>query len=394
MESRYPNIDNLKRELESLPEITSENQRKLDQKIRLEFNYNSNHIEGNTLTYGETELLLMFGKTTGDHEIREFQEMQGHDLAFEMIKDWSNVTERWLTETDIRTLNKMVLVNPFWKEAITENNQSTRRLIRVGEYKEYPNSHPFDDGNGRVSRLVMNYILLKYGYPPVIIKSADKKGYLNALNQADVGNMQEFVDYVVKEVKWSLLLHMKARKGEKLEEEKDWQKQLKIFSKKGTKAPSKRTYVSTVDLWVESIFPSVLKVEANLNTRLSTLFESSDFKVILSKGSNDKAKFDMTAHVRIQDKSKISKEKVDINSVQYLSVTFSYNNFIKNGIDTFDIELYLIFKFEQFKYSVELNTWGKTELVKAIDKNLNDADIDLITNILGQEAVRKINNYI
>ena len=286
MESRYPNIDNLKRELESLPEITSENQRKLDQKIRLEFNYNSNHIEGNTLTYGETELLLMFGKTTGDHEIREFQEMQGHDLAFEMIKDWSNVTERWLTETDIRTLNKMVLVNPFWKEAITENNQSTRRLIRVGEYKEYPNSvrlqngkifhyatpeetpakmadliswlkeeeqkselhpielaaifhhkfvliHPFDDGNGRVSRLVMNYILLKYGYPPVIIKSADKKGYLNALNQADVGNMQEFVDYVVKEVKWSLLLHMKARKGEKLEEEKDWQKQLKIFSKKG-----------------------------------------------------------------------------------------------------------------------------------------------------------------
>jgi len=375
MESRYPNIDNLKRELESLPEITSENQRKLDQKIRLEFNYNSNHIEGNTLTYGETELLLMFGKTTGDHEIREFQEMQGHDLAFEMIKDWSKETERWLTETDIRTLNEMVLVKPFWKEAITENNQSTRRLIRVGEYKEYPNSvrlqngkifhyatpeetpakmadliswlkeeeqkselhpielaaifhhkfvliHPFDDGNGRVSRLVMNYILLKYGYP------------------------------------------------------------------------RKRTYVSTVDLWVESIFPSVLKVEANLNTRLSTLFESSDFKVILSKGSNDKAKFDMTAHVRIQDKSKISKEKVDINSVQYLSVTFSYNNFIKNGIDTFDIELYLIFKFEQFKYSVELNTWGKTELVKAIDKNLNDADIDLITNILGQEAVRKINNFI
>src|SRR5205823_1964159 len=122
------------------------------------------------------------------------------------------------------------------------DGQPTRRLIKIGDYKEYPNHvrlqngeifeyalpaetsiqmgeliawyraeeenkklhpvvlaamlhykfvriHPFDDGNGRISRLLMNYVLLQHNLPPVIIKSADKKNYLFALNLGDTGNI-------------------------------------------------------------------------------------------------------------------------------------------------------------------------------------------------------------
>lgn len=57
-------------------------QKKLDEKFRLEFNFNSNHLEGNTLTYGETKMLFLFEKTQGNHELIEYEEMRAHDVAF------------------------------------------------------------------------------------------------------------------------------------------------------------------------------------------------------------------------------------------------------------------------------------------------------------------------
>ena len=60
-----------------------EHERRLWQRLRIEWNYNSNHIEGNTLTYGETLLLLIHGRTRGDHLMREYEEMRGHDVAIE-----------------------------------------------------------------------------------------------------------------------------------------------------------------------------------------------------------------------------------------------------------------------------------------------------------------------
>jgi Fic family protein len=284
MQSTIERINSLVAELQSLAVISEDNQRKLDKKFRLEFSYNSNHIEGNTLTYGETELLLIFDKTEGVHEMREYEEMKAHDVAYQLLQDWANDAEHPLTETYIKQLNEIILVKPFWKEAQTPDGQSTRRLISVGEYKKNPNSvrlqngemfyytsptdtpikmgelldwyhkavekkelhpivlaallhykfvliHPFDDGNGRISRLLMNYVLLKNNLPPVIIKTADKKGYLNALNQADVGNIDAFVKYVGEQLIWSLEIVVKATKGESIDEVGDFEKKLELYKK-------------------------------------------------------------------------------------------------------------------------------------------------------------------
>src|SRR3972149_6165072 len=73
--------------------------RRLWNKFRLEWNYNSNHIEGNTLTYGETELLLIHGQTTGNHTLREFEEMKAHDVAIAHIRKVAKEPQE-LTEGD------------------------------------------------------------------------------------------------------------------------------------------------------------------------------------------------------------------------------------------------------------------------------------------------------
>lgn len=235
----------LQNDLKKLQPLNKELQQKLDKKFRLECNFNSNHIEGNTLTYGETELLLIFDLTKGNHQLREYEEMKGHDIALRLVYDLAVDLERNLNENFIRQLNKLLLVRPYFKEAITLDGHATRREIEVGVYKSFSNSvrlqngeifnyptpletpllmhdlmqwyinneeeaiivaadlhykfvciHPFDDGNGRVARLLMNYHLLKNNLPPIVIPSIDKKKYLRALQEADAGYLDSFRTYI------------------------------------------------------------------------------------------------------------------------------------------------------------------------------------------------------
>ena len=219
-------IDDLKLDLDGLRPMKDENQSRLWEKLRLEWNYNSNHIEGNTMTYGDTELLLRLGDDfrAQNNTLKEVNEMRAHDTAIFILRDWAKENDRKLTEKDIRDLNKLILVKDFYADAQTTSGNPARRKIKVGQYKEFPNHvrlksgevfryaepnevpakmhelvdwynqnqdehplilaaflhyefvliHPFDDGNGRVSRLLMNYHLMKNNYPPLIIKSRDK----------------------------------------------------------------------------------------------------------------------------------------------------------------------------------------------------------------------------
>lgn len=284
MENAIRKIEELRQTLYGILPMKSEFQAKLDKKFRLEFNFNSNHMEGNTLTYSETELLLIFDETKGNHTLREYEEMKSHDVALQLIQDWASESERPLTEINIKNLNEVILVKPFWKDAITPSGQKTRRLIKVGDYKEYPNSvqlsngeifeyasvadtpilmgelidwyrnevekgelhpvalaallhykfvriHPFDDGNGRISRLLMNYVLFKNNLPSVVIKSADKRNYLSALNSADTGDLNSFIKYISQQLIWSLELCIKAAKGESIEEPEDVEKEIAVWKK-------------------------------------------------------------------------------------------------------------------------------------------------------------------
>jgi Fic family protein len=281
IESQLSRLDKLKASWTSAQPLSPDNENRLKKKLRLEWNFNSNHIEGNTLTYGETELLLIQGQAVGGHAIREYEEMKAHDVAVDYVEQLAK-DQRVIGETDIRDLNKIILKEPFWKEAQTLDGKNTRKYIVPGEYKTLSNNvrtstneifefakpedtpnrmlllvswlreelanaslhqvhvaaklhhdfvliHPFDDGNGRVARLLVNYVLLRAGFPPLIIKSADKSNYLAALRLADVGQIESLADYLGRQLEWSLNLALRAAKGERLEEPSDVEKEIAIF---------------------------------------------------------------------------------------------------------------------------------------------------------------------
>lgn len=309
-------MDSLKRELDSLKPLKKEDDDRLWKKFKLDFNWNSNHLEGNTLSYKETELLLIFDKTSEGHDLREFEEMKAHDVALKMIVELARDKERDLSETFIRQLNEIILVRPFLNKALTPDGKRTMREITPGEYKKQPNSvllksgemfhypspeetpalmgdlmkfykensvstevhpawlaammhykfvriHPFDDGNGRVTRLIMNFILLKHGYPPAIIKSStkDKNDYLFALNKADVNDEEYFQNYIYEQVIRSLELSIKAAKGEVIEEPEDYRKKISLL--KSELSPNeeedakviftKQSFLEIYDTWLSEL---------------------------------------------------------------------------------------------------------------------------------------------
>ena len=127
------NIKQLYSEWKSLQPLKPEDLKRWNDKFKLEFNYNSNHLEGNTLTYGQTKLLLMFGETSGNASLKDYEEMKAHNVGLEMIKQEAQDKERPLTESFIRELNRTILVQDYWKNAKTPDGQDIRMQIKVGE---------------------------------------------------------------------------------------------------------------------------------------------------------------------------------------------------------------------------------------------------------------------
>jgi Fic family protein len=290
MNPNFETIDALKAEWDALQPLSPENERRLWQKLRLEWNYHSNHIEGNTLTYGETELLLLHDQTHGNHTLREYEEMKAHDVGIAHLLTLANDKSRLIGESDIRDLNKLILKEPFWKPAQTADGKPSRKQIIPGDYKTSPNNvitatgelfefapptevparmqglvkwldaslnegalhpvaiaarlhhdfvliHPFDDGNGRVARMLVNYVLMRQGHPPLVVPTERKKDYLVALRLADAGDISELIDFISSCLLRSLELGIKAAKGESIEEPGDVEKEVALFVKSRTIKP-------------------------------------------------------------------------------------------------------------------------------------------------------------
>jgi Fic family protein len=259
----------LKKELDGLRPLTSEQESKIWQKFRFEWNYHSNNIEGNSLTFGETKSLLLHNITAQGKPLKDHVEITGHNEAISALLDVVRGGDA-LTESFVRNLHTLILRERYQVDAQTPDGLPTKKWIEVGQYKTSPNHvltvtgeifrfaepievpskmqqlvagvnttlgktdvealiaaakahydlvliHPFDDGNGRMARLLMNLILVKHGFPPAIIETQDKENYFAALRQADGGQFEVFVDYVAKCVRASLEVMLAGARGEDLD---------------------------------------------------------------------------------------------------------------------------------------------------------------------------------
>lgn len=249
----FKQIDELKKIVDANRPICPELMATIAQKFREDWTYNTNAIEGNTMTLHETTFFLREGLTAQGRTMKEHLEMQNHSEAVFFLQE--AIKERDLTEGLIKELHAMLFANikgyaggtPIVPGAYKDNDNHV--LTISGEIHYYapatqvPNLmenliawynenkqtlhpvelaaifhhklvaiQPFPDGNGRISRLCMNFILMKNGYPPAIIRKEKRKDYYVALEEADGGSLDLFVQMVEDEVKHNLEMMVKEIK--------------------------------------------------------------------------------------------------------------------------------------------------------------------------------------
>lgn len=209
----FERIEQLKAELDTRRPLTQGELERLNEEFMIEFTYNSNAIEGNTLTLQETAMVLE-GITIDQKPLKDHLEAVGHKDAFLYVQDIvSNKIP--LTEFVIKNIHSLVLMNkpedkgvyrrvpvrimgaftepvqpymiePKITELLAENEKrkATMNIIeRVARFHlEFESIHPFIDGNGRTGRLLMNFELMQNGYPPINVKFTDRKRYYDAFD--------------------------------------------------------------------------------------------------------------------------------------------------------------------------------------------------------------------
>ena len=257
-------LEKLYEQWQSLQPLSQDDEIRLKRKFMLDFNYNSNHIEGNTLTYGQTEVLLLLGEVVGNAKMKDLEEMKAHNICLNMIEHEAD-SATILTETFIRQLHQVMLREDYTVYRKLPGGKTTSYVIHAGRYKTRPNSvitptgerfeyaspeetpalmtdliewynrsveegilspvqiaalfhyryiriHPFEDGNGRIARLMVNFILRRHKWPMLVIRSNKKQAYLNALAMTDsitgpipsdgahatINQIKPFADYLEK----------------------------------------------------------------------------------------------------------------------------------------------------------------------------------------------------
>jgi Fic family protein len=221
------------------------------QKLKVDWTYNSNSIEGSTLSRGDTHFFLTEGLTVEGKPFKDFLDAKNHIEAIDYLYEIVS-SQRPISEGLIKELNALILSGITYTKAQDAEGNPTRKKATAGEYKKQPNHvllpsgkihqyvepihvqaqmqelvewiiekskerlhpifvasivhynlvriHAFDDGNGRGARILMNLILMNRGFFPAVIKTEKKRKYLATLHEADEGDIVPFVHFVALEL--------------------------------------------------------------------------------------------------------------------------------------------------------------------------------------------------
>ncbi len=227
----FDKILSLKNELSSLRPLNSGELKRIKEEFIINNTYNSNAIEGSTLTLRETALILSEGITIAEKSVKEHLEAIGHRDAFEYITEIAAENTE-LSEKVIKDVHTLVLMNDRENRGVYRNMPvmimgaehtppqpylvpkqmeqlvldytqilSEKNIIEAAAelHLRFENIHPFIDGNGRTGRLILNLELIKYGLLPVNIKFADRLKYYGAFDSyAQTGTTDVMADMIAE----------------------------------------------------------------------------------------------------------------------------------------------------------------------------------------------------
>lgn len=250
LERLFKKLDRLRKRIDDFRPLDESLLQTVQEALRIDWTYNSNALEGNTLTYGETAFFLREGLTSEGKPLKDYLEAKNHAEAIDYLQEFV-MENRKLTEGFIKELHALLMKGIEFTWAKGGGGQIVKKPLSPGKYKTRPNHvltftgkihyyidplhvtgemekliswldkaekihcvekaailhykfvaiHPFDDGNGRLARLLMNLILMQGGYFPCVIKNTSRKKYLECLAVADEGGgFNDFVTFVAMEL--------------------------------------------------------------------------------------------------------------------------------------------------------------------------------------------------
>ncbi|CAN1496098.1 COG3177 Fic family protein [Flavobacteriaceae bacterium] len=427
----------LKTQLDNLRPIDREKEARIMQKFRLNWNYHSNHLEGNSLTYGETKALILFGITAQGKPLQDHFEITGHNEAINWVIDVVK-GDYPLNENFIRELHTLLLKAPYEVDAITPDGQPTKKRINVCSYKTSPNHvktktgeifyfatpeetpskmsdlmnwyrekieqedvnpiflaaefhykfiriHPFDDGNGRTARILMNFILMKFDFPPVIIKTEDKANYFAALQLADAGNIEAFIDYISQNLVRSLEIMTAGAKGESIEEEDDLDKEIALLEQR-IKFSVEKTEIIRSKETIKNIYDHSIKRLYEKFVESGKKFEAFyNFSEVNFSFNN----LDSKRNSLPQENDIIDENSRDIN------FKYSFKFFNKGDYDRFNNMSLLYIKFETNKYTIfGSGIISIDKICKNYSEKLTDEEISKIMTSVSQSHLKFIEQKI
>ena len=447
-------IDRLRNELDSLGPLDQDMKERLAQKIRLEWNYHSNVIEGNQLDWGETRSLLLHGLTANGKPLKDHLDMKGHNEALKKLEKIAD-KEIKITEKLIKEFHKVIIEDPFKEhpkvvigsfkrksnylyneqgeridfvppdevpEQLNELINWTNNAIflpkrKKKKYETHPlliaavfhlrfiNIHPFDDGNGRICRILMNIILIQCGFPPIIIKKDDRPTYFRAIQRAREEGEKFLAVFLGNVLIDSLELYLKASRGEAIDEPDDLDKKLAVLEKEleavdpGEEVKTqfnRDVLLKTFDSWFSELIRKAIPAVQKFNK----FFIESRHRVLTSQNSQEFVS-QPADETLMKLREALERNKPRFNGHQYkLGLDTHFGSFKKGGLKSFGCNYGFGIQFETIKYIVKVDQFSDSGhritvrlYEKLLHKPLTQKEMDEMVTMLSDAIYEHIDHY-
>lgn len=429
-------IDELQSAIRGYGQLSADLLNKINYKLRLEWNYTSNNMEGNSLTKRETRTVMVGIIDVSDKPLKDVIEMKNHDQVINTIMKMGQ-GELNISETRIKDIHKGIMYeeNPEnqayigrWKNVdnymynyrgerfdfvshaevpermhqlvnwINDEKEKIQRLalnavhpviLALKFHVDYLTIHPFYDGNGRTARILTNLILISYGFPPLYIKEDEKKRYYQYLTdiQSDGGEPDLFYEFMSGLVIRSMQIVVDTIERKETEEEDDYLKEINLlkakFSANG-KPKSPKVLYNTYWMIETEVWDRIEKVLKNF----TKLF--NEYSIVKSLNNELPAKKSFTAlgdvvNIELAKRKILGKDVYadDIRSAKWEYTLVGLNNPKKPT--NFRIILYANFE----PYKVTLTLTG-TDTMERRSSNIFSADMGYETSLFSEEKASLI----
>lgn len=451
-QDKLQQIDRLNFSIEDYGKLSRELLQKINYKFRLDWNYYSNRMEGNTLTIDETKSVMIGNINVQNKPLKDIMEMKGHDDAIRNIlqigRGELNISEsrirelhteimyendagekekigKWKTQSN-HVINyrgeKFDFANPSeiadsmhelvnWVNA--EKNKIEARKkdalhpveLAFDFHLRYLTIHPFYDGNGRTGRILTNLILISYGFPPIYIKDNEKAFYYRYLAEvqaygSDKKQLFELMsDYLIR----SQNIVLDAIAGKEIEEREDIDKKIQLLERElgaidATNEVkisfSRTTLIRIYDNWISKLIESAIPVIEKFNK----FFEINEHMIQFGPGMgvspNNRSITELIDFVKVRIQLSLHDAQPPID----FQIHAVYRDFTRIGFNGFDCSAAIRIRFHGKSYEFWVDDVNTNEdslrpvkiHERLLDQALSASEIEKATTMLGNTIFKQI----